>query len=64
MINEPPTLIRQLYLSAVLSLWDKGMDTYQIAKTLNDDQANVERGLHEALSIRRKDAQGTENRRH
>jgi len=45
---------RALYLSAVLALWDKGMDTVQIAKTLRDDQAHIERALHEALDRRRR----------
>lgn len=51
---EPPTLIRTLFLSAVLELWHRGFDTQQIAKTLNDDQSHVERALHEALDLERR----------
>jgi hypothetical protein len=52
-MTTDPTL-RDLYLSAVLSLWERGMDTWQIAKTLNETQANTERALHAALDKREK----------
>lgn len=45
---------RKFYLSAVLELWRKGFDTYQIAKTIRDKESSVERGLHEALELERK----------
>jgi len=48
-------LRHSLYLSAVLALWDKGFDTWQIAQTLHDDQAAIERALHEGLAIRRRE---------
>jgi len=48
-------LQRKLYLSAVLELWDRGFDTWQIAMTLRDDQATVERALHEALTMRKRE---------
>lgn len=53
-MRDEPSTIRKLYMSAILSLWDRGFDTAQIAKTLNDKEYAVERGLHEALSIRRR----------
>lgn len=43
---------RALFCSAVLSLWQKGFDTQQIAETLGEDQAGVERALHEAQNER------------
>ena len=62
MNNATQETQRALYLSAVLSLWDKGMDTQQIAKTLRDDQAHIERALHEALNERRKQNAANEER--
>ncbi len=53
-MRDEPSTIRKLYMSAILALWDRGFDTAQIAKTLNDKEFAVERGLHEALGIRRK----------
>jgi hypothetical protein len=53
-MHEELSTIRKLYLSAIIELWDRGFDTCQIAKTLNDKEFAVERGLHEALGIRRK----------
>lgn len=52
--TESAKLRRRLFLSAVLSLWDRGMDTDQIARTLGEDQAGIERTLHEALEKRRR----------
>lgn len=46
---------RRLYLSAVLELWNKGFDTFQIANVIREDQASVERALHEALELIRKE---------
>lgn len=48
---------KRLYLSAVLELWNKGFDTFQIATTIKEDQASVERALHEALELIRKEKQ-------
>ena len=53
MITPYMTHERQLWVSAILALWDRGMDTQQIARTLNEDQASIERGLHEGLAQRR-----------
>jgi hypothetical protein len=55
MIMPADATHRRLYLSAVLELWNRGFDTFQIAKTLKDDQATVERALHEALEIIRQE---------
>jgi hypothetical protein len=48
------TLTRDLYLSAVLALWDKGLNTADIAETLREHQAHIERALHMALELRQK----------
>jgi hypothetical protein len=53
--SASPALQRQLWVSAILALWDRGFDTWQIAKTLRDDQAGIERGLHEGLALRRRE---------
>jgi hypothetical protein len=53
--NEPST-IRLLYLSAVLELFDLGLDTWEISKTLKNQECMVERALHEALTMRRNNA--------
>jgi hypothetical protein len=47
---------RRLFLSAILALWDRGMDTDQIARTLRNDEGTIERGLHEALALRKREA--------
>ena len=49
---------RALYLSAILELWRKGFDTAQIAKTIGDTEASVERSLHEAMNERRRQHEG------
>jgi len=46
------TTQRDLYLSAVLALWDRGLDTLQIADTLGDKEQHTERALHAALDRR------------
>jgi len=43
-------------IEGVLKLWDMGFDTWQIAKTLREDQSRVERALHEGLEKRRREA--------
>lgn len=53
MIFIADDLRRRLFFSAVLELWRRGFDTWQIAKTLRDDQAAVERALHQALDLER-----------
>jgi hypothetical protein len=53
-VYEPDTE-RRLFLSAILALWDRGMDTDQIARTLRNDEGTIERGLHEALALRRRE---------
>lgn len=53
-LDEKGELRRRLFLSAVLELWRRGFDTWQIGKTLNEDQAGVERALHNALDLERK----------
>jgi hypothetical protein len=54
MTEETFVLRRMLFISAVMELWRRGFDTWQIAKTLGDDQAAVERALHEGLELERK----------
>lgn len=52
--QDEPTLTRQLFLSAVLELFSRGMDTDQISIVLNDKEPMVERALHEALTLRKR----------
>lgn len=52
--TEAGKLRRKLFFSAILALWDRGMDTDQIARTLGEDQSGIERALHEALELRRR----------
>ena len=43
-----------LFISAVVSLFDEGLDTYQISRTLGEPEASIERKLHRGLDERRK----------
>jgi hypothetical protein len=57
MMTRPETqdeVRRMLLLSNVIELWDRGMDTDQIARTLARQQEEIERALHEALEERRR----------
>jgi hypothetical protein len=51
-IDQDSPTRRDLYHSAILSLWDKGLDTWQIAQTIGDTEADVERALHVAIDRR------------
>ncbi len=59
--RDEPSTLRLLFVSAVMELWQKGFDTQFIAKTLREDQALVERALHEGINMRRKAARQAEN---
>jgi len=50
-------------IEAILRLWDTGFDTWQIASTLREDQAGIERLLHEGLEKRRREAIERDTRR-
>ena len=55
MFNDSPSTTRLLFLSAVIELWDRGFDTSQIAQTLKEKEQTVERALHEAKDLRRRE---------
>lgn len=55
MLSEGQSTERLLFMSAVIELWDRGMDTLQIAKIIREPQEAIERALHEALDLRRKE---------
>lgn len=59
--NSSDVLMRELFLSAVLGLWERGFDTWQMAKILTESQAHVERALHEALEIKRRERNAKKN---
>jgi len=55
MNRNEPSATRKLFLSAVLELFRQGMDTVQIAAVLEHREYTIERALHEALTLSKKE---------